>query len=79
MFFFVLITLMTPTEVMILALFRFVSDLGWKDTLAGLTVPLAAPATGAFLFRQHFANLPRDLARPPRSTEPPLFSSSRKS
>jgi sn-glycerol 3-phosphate transport system permease protein len=61
-FFFVLITLMMPTEVMILALFRFVSDLGWKDTMAGLVVPFAASATGAFLFRQHFANLPRDLA-----------------
>jgi sn-glycerol 3-phosphate transport system permease protein len=61
-FFFVLITLMMPTEVMILALFRFVSDLGWKDTMAGLVVPFAASATGAFLFRQHFANLPRDLS-----------------
>ncbi len=61
-FFFVLITLMMPTEVMILALFRFVSDLGWKDSLAGLVIPFAASATGAFLFRQHFANLPRDLA-----------------
>ncbi len=61
-FFFVLITLMMPTEVMILALFRFVSDLVWKDSMAGLVVPFAASATGAFLFRQHFANLPRDLA-----------------
>lgn len=61
-FFFVLITLMMPTEVMILALFRIVSDLGWKDTMAGLVVPFAASATGAFLFRQHFANLPRDLS-----------------
>jgi sn-glycerol 3-phosphate transport system permease protein len=61
-FFFVLITLMMPTEVMILALFRIVSDLGWKDTTAGLVVPFAASATGAFLFRQHFANLPRDLS-----------------
>ena len=61
-FFFVLITLMMPTEVMILALFRFVSDIGWKDSMAGLVVPFAASATGAFLFRQHFANLPRDLA-----------------
>jgi sn-glycerol 3-phosphate transport system permease protein len=60
-FYFVLITLMMPTEVMILALFRFVSDLGWKDTMAGLVVPFAASATGAFLFRQHFANLPREL------------------
>ena len=61
-FFFVLITLMMPTEVMILALFRLVSDLGWKDSMAGLVVPFAASATGAFLFRQHFANLPRDLS-----------------
>jgi len=61
-FFFVLITLMMPTEVMILALFRIVSDLGWKDSMAGLTVPFMASATGAFLFRQHFSNLPRDLS-----------------
>ena len=61
-FFFVLITLMMPTEVMILALFRLVSDLGWKDSMAGLVVPFIASATGAFLFRQHFTNLPRDLS-----------------
>lgn len=61
-FFFVLITLMMPTEVMILALFRLVSDFGWKDSMAGLVIPFAASATGAFLFRQHFANLPRDLS-----------------
>ena len=61
-FYFVLITLMMPTEVMILALFRFVSDLGWKDTMAGLVIPFAASATGAFLFRQHFANLPKELS-----------------
>lgn len=61
-FFFVLITLMMPTEVMILALFRFVSSLGWKDTMTALVVPFAASATGAFLFRQHFANLPSDFS-----------------
>jgi len=61
-FFFVLITLMMPTEVMILALFRLVSGLGWKDSMAGLVVPFAASATGAFLFRQHFANMPTDLS-----------------
>ncbi len=61
-FFFVLITLMMPTEVMILALFRLVAGLEWKDTMTALVVPFAASATGAFLFRQHFANLPNDLA-----------------
>lgn len=60
-FFFVLITLMMPTEVMILAMFRLVSKLQWQDTMAALVVPFLASATGAFLFRQHFANLPTDL------------------
>lgn len=60
-FFLVLITLMMPTEVMILAMFRQVSGYGWQDTMAALVVPFLASATGAFLFRQHFANLPADL------------------
>jgi sn-glycerol 3-phosphate transport system permease protein len=60
-FFLVLITLMMPTEVMILAMFRQVAGYGWQDTMAALVVPFLASATGAFLFRQHFANLPADL------------------
>ena len=60
-FFFVLVTLMMPTEVMILAMFRQVAGYGWQDTMAALVVPFLASATGAFLFRQHFANLPADL------------------
>ena len=60
-FFLVLVTLMMPTEVMILALFRQVSGYGWQDTMASIVVPFLASATGAFLFRQHFANLPADL------------------
>jgi sn-glycerol 3-phosphate transport system permease protein len=58
----VLITLMMPTEVSILALFGIVDDLGMSGNLAGLTVPFLASATAAFLFRQHFANLPANLA-----------------
>ena len=60
-FFFVLVTLMMPTEVMILAMFRQVSGYGWQDTMTAIVVPFLASATGAFLFRQHFANLPADL------------------
>lgn len=71
---FVLVTLLMPTEISILALFRQVSDLdafspgswnqSWYGGLPplGLTVPFMASATGAFLFRQHFANLPADLS-----------------
>lgn len=60
-FFFVLVTLMMPTEVMILAMFRLVAGFGWQDTMAALTIPFLASATGAFLFRQHFANMPTEL------------------
>ncbi|MEN8115031.1 MAG: carbohydrate ABC transporter permease, partial [Actinomycetota bacterium] len=60
-FFLVLITLMMPTEVMILAMFRFVSRIGWQDTMASIVVPFLASATGAFLFRQHFSNIPVEM------------------
>lgn len=59
---FVLITLMMPTEILIIALFRFVNSLNWGNTYTALIVPFIASATGAFLFRQHFANLPAELS-----------------
>lgn len=60
-FFLVLVTLMMPTEVMVLAMFRMVSGFGWQDTMTSIVVPFLASATGAFLFRQHFANMPVEL------------------
>jgi len=59
---FVLITLMMPTEVLIIALFRFVNELNWANTYMALIVPFLASATGAFLFRQHFASIPPELS-----------------
>lgn len=59
---FVLITLMMPTEILIIALFRFVTSLGWGNTYTALIVPFLASATGAFLFRQHFANIPAEFS-----------------
>ncbi|BAN03796.1 carbohydrate ABC transporter permease [Ilumatobacter coccineus] len=61
-FWFVLVTLMMPTEISIIALFQIVGDLGWSNSMLGLTVPFLASATGAFLFRQHFAKLPAELS-----------------
>jgi sn-glycerol 3-phosphate transport system permease protein len=61
-FWFVLVTLMMPTEISIIALFQIVSGSGWGNTMYALTIPFLASATGAFLFRQHFANLPSDLS-----------------
>jgi sn-glycerol 3-phosphate transport system permease protein len=62
-FAFVLATLMMPTEILIIGLYRFVSGgLGWGGTFQALAVPFLASATGTFLFRQHFANLPAELS-----------------
>jgi sn-glycerol 3-phosphate transport system permease protein len=58
---FVLITLMMPTEVIFIALFRFVSSMGLPAYL-NLVMPFLASATGAFLFRQHFASIPPELS-----------------
>lgn len=59
----VLLSLMLPTEVLIVALFDLVSrDLKWADTFAAIIVPFLASATGTFLFRQHFMNIPASLA-----------------
>ncbi len=59
---FVLITLMMPTEILIIALFRFVNELGWGNNTLALVIPFIASATGTFLFRQHFASIPAELS-----------------
>ena len=62
LFLFVLLTLMMPTDILIVALFGVVSSLHWANTLPALIVPFLASATGTFLFRQHFLNIPTELA-----------------
>jgi sn-glycerol 3-phosphate transport system permease protein len=59
---FVLITLMMPTELFIIALFRLINELNWDNSYLGLIVPFLASATGAFLFRQHFSSIPAELS-----------------
>lgn len=59
----VLLSLMLPTEVLIIALFDLVGqDLKWANTFSAIIVPFLASATGTFLFRQHFLNIPTSLA-----------------
>lgn len=57
-FAFILLTLMMPTEIMIVSLFELVTGLGWSNSYAALIVPFLASATGTFLFRQHFLQIP---------------------
>jgi sn-glycerol 3-phosphate transport system permease protein len=59
---FILVTLMTPTDVLAIALFRLMNGLDWNDTFQSLTVPFFASATSVFLFRQHFMSIPPELS-----------------
>jgi sn-glycerol 3-phosphate transport system permease protein len=56
-----LATLMVPFEVTIVTNVATISSLGLYDTYAGLAVPFLATGFGAFLMRQAFLTLPRDL------------------
>jgi len=64
LFFAILFTLLMPTEIILLPLFNMMSQVGWGQNYPqlALTIPFLATATGAFLFRQHFQNIPRELA-----------------
>lgn len=63
LFAFVLVTLLMPMEILIIGLFNLVSDtLSWNNNYLALIIPFLASATGTFLFRQHFANIPTELA-----------------
>jgi sn-glycerol 3-phosphate transport system permease protein len=62
LFIFVLLTLMMPTDILAVALFRLMGQIHWSNTTQALIVPFLASATGTFLFRQHFSNIPSELA-----------------
>lgn len=63
LFFFVLLTLLMPTELLLVPLSNLIADLQWAkdDPKLALTMPFLASALGVFLFRQHFSNIPREL------------------
>jgi sn-glycerol 3-phosphate transport system permease protein len=54
-------TLMVPFEVTIITNVNTVVSLHWYNTYAGLAVPFLATGFGAFLLRQAFLGIPRDL------------------
>ena len=60
-FWMIFITLMLPVPVRIVSTYQVVSQLGWVDTYAGLTIPLIASATATFLFRQFYLTIPDEL------------------
>jgi sn-glycerol 3-phosphate transport system permease protein len=54
-------TLMVPFEITIITNVQTINTLGWYDTFAALAVPFLATGFGAFLLRQTFLQLPKDL------------------
>ncbi len=61
-FWMIFVTLMLPVPVRIISTYQVVSDLGWINSYAGLTIPLMASATATFLFRQFYLTIPDDLS-----------------
>ena len=55
-------TLMVPFEVTVITNLTMITDLGWYDTYQGLAIPFLATGFGAFLLRQAFLQVPRDLS-----------------
>lgn len=62
LFIFVVLTLMMPTDILIVALYRLMGELKWTNQFQALVAPFLASATGTLLFRQHFSNIPGELA-----------------
>jgi sn-glycerol 3-phosphate transport system permease protein len=61
MFAVVIGTLLLPIEVTLIANVRTIRELGWLNSVPGLSFPFLATALGIFLIRQGFLAVPRDL------------------
>jgi ABC-type glycerol-3-phosphate transport system permease component len=60
------LSFLAPAEAIAVPLYTVVRNLGWLDTYAGLVVPGLANGITIFLFRQFFAQIPRELAEAAR-------------
>jgi alpha-1,4-digalacturonate transport system permease protein len=61
LFLLTLATIMIPLQVILLPVYRVVSQLGLTNSLLGLIIPPAATPTGVFLLRQYMLGLPDEL------------------
>ena len=56
-----LATMMLPQEVLIVPAFVLIRQIGWVNSWQALIIPWAFSALGAFLLRQFFLSIPREL------------------
>ncbi len=57
----VVLTLIIPSATSFLPLYVIVANLGWVNSIQGLTIPVMFSAFNVFLFRQFFLEFPREI------------------
>lgn len=57
----VVLTLMVPSQVLLVPVYLILNQLGWLDTPLALIVPAGAGAFGVFLLHQFMLSIPREL------------------
>jgi multiple sugar transport system permease protein len=75
-FFFILSTIMLPSQVTLVPSFIIIKQLGWVNTYLGLIVPGLATTFGTFLMRQFMLGIPSeyvDAARIDGASEPRIY------
>ncbi|WP_433660686.1 carbohydrate ABC transporter permease [Nocardia sp. CA-128927] len=57
----IIAALMVPNQITVISNYALVAQLGWRNTLIGIIVPLCGVAFGTFLMRNHFLSLPSEV------------------
>lgn len=76
LFWFILVIIMMPSQILFLPLYIQVRSFGWDDSYAGLIIPGIFNAFGVFMMRQFALSLPNELmdaARIDGASEPRIF------
>ncbi len=54
----IIAALMIPNQITVISNYALIAQLGWRNTLQGIIIPLCGVAFGTFLMRNHFLSLP---------------------
>lgn len=57
----IIAALMVPNQITVISNYALISQMGWRNTFAGIIVPLCGVAFGTFLMRNHFLSLPSEI------------------
>lgn len=57
----IIAALMVPNQITVITNYSLVAQLGFRNTFAGIIVPLAGVAFGTFLMRNHFLSIPPEI------------------